>query len=569
MHRLCVFSSHMSTGLVAEPARKSKKCAKTNSKKEVYLVASGDLRLSANQVCWAKQAEMEEKLTEALASKGWKVIRAHKYNPQLKHGFLDSQRHGLDAFASIPISAPVIAACSVWQYSHHVLPGLRHHLGPILTVANFDGTWPGLVGMLNLNAGLTKACKPYSTLWSVTFDDKYFLTKLEEWLTSGKVTHDESHVRDLLLHQIDEKTLSLAHSIVQQIKKKKIIMGVFDEGCMGMYNAIFDDELLNQMFIFKERLSQSALLAAMRLVTEEEAMDAFEWLKEKGMTFHFGKNEKTELTESQVLNQMTMYIAAIRIAFDFGCDIIGIQYQQGLKDMCCASDLAEGLFNNVDRPPVYPLGKYKQTEPLFDKKAMPHFNEVDEGACVDAIITNRCCLSLGLDPATTLHDIRWGEYYKGNGIDAFVWVFLISGAVPPSHFAKGYKDSHAYRQTPMYFPLGGATLQGVSKPGEIVWSRVFQMNKKVHADIGRGTVVDLPAEETQRRLKKTNPEWPIMSAVLHGVTRDQMMSRHKANHIQVVYGNDAESADKLLAVKAAVFANLGIEVHICGDVKSA
>jgi hypothetical protein len=37
-----------------------------------------------------------------------------------------------------------------------------------------------------------------------------------------------------------------------------------------------------------------------------------------------------------------MYIAAGRIANDFGCDAVGIQYQQGLKDMCPASDLAEG-----------------------------------------------------------------------------------------------------------------------------------------------------------------------------------------------------------------------------------
>ena len=28
--------------------------------------------------------------------------------------------------------------------------------GPILTVANWSGQWPGLVGLLNLNASLTK-----------------------------------------------------------------------------------------------------------------------------------------------------------------------------------------------------------------------------------------------------------------------------------------------------------------------------------------------------------------------------------------------------------------------------
>ena len=48
-----------------------------------------------------------------------------------------------------------------------------------------------------------------------------------------------------------------------------------------------------------------------------------------------------------------MYIAAVRIADEFGCATIGIQYQQGLKDLVPASDLAEGLLNNVDRPPVW------------------------------------------------------------------------------------------------------------------------------------------------------------------------------------------------------------------------
>ena len=48
-----------------------------------------------------------------------------------------------------------------------------------------------------------------------------------------------------------------------------------------------------------------------------------------------------------------MYIAALRIADDFGCSGVGIQYQQGLKDLVPASDLAEGLLNEQDRPPAY------------------------------------------------------------------------------------------------------------------------------------------------------------------------------------------------------------------------
>jgi len=262
-----------------------------------------------------------------------------------------------------------------------------------------------------------------------------------------------------------------------------------------------------------------------------------------------------------------MYIAAVRIAHNFGCDSIGIQYQQGLKDLTAASDLVEGILNNVDRPPVY---LPSSPTPLFDKKAIPHFNEVDEGSAIDGVITNMIWNKLKIDPATTLHDLRWGEIFSGTTISGkkmndFIWVFEISGSVPPSHFANGYADAHGYRQPKMYFPKGGSTIQGTSKPGEIVWSRVFMSEGKLHLDIGRATVVDLPKEEVQRRLDLTTPQWPIMSALLHGVTRDQMMSRHKANHIQVAYGPSAALADQALRLKAQVFHSLGVIVHICGD----
>ncbi|MBN1564013.1 MAG: fucose isomerase, partial [Anaerolineae bacterium] len=107
---------------------------------------------------------------------------------------------------------------------------------------------------------------------------------------------------------------------------------------------------------------------------------------------------------------------------------------------------------------------------------------------------------------------------------------------------------------------------GISKPGEIVWSRVFVMDGALHVDLGRATVVHLPQEETERRWQETTPQWPIMHAVLHGITRDQMMARHKANHLNVAYAPSAEEADQALAAKAAMFADMGLQVHLCGDV---
>jgi hypothetical protein len=527
---------------------------------EIILVTSGDLRLSANQECWPAQAGMEKKLREVFENEGYHILRGHPYDEKLGHGFIWNQRMGMEVFRNIPKDAKIIVAEAVWQYSHHVLAGLRDHKGSILTLANWSGQWPGLVGMLNLNASLTKMGVGYSTIWSLDFEDEFFLESIREWLKEGKIIHDISHVRPLDASKLPEDEVKLGKALADQLRAEKAIMGIFDEGCMGMYNGIIEDELLNPLGVYKERLSQSALVAKMKTVSDDEARNIRDWLDLKGMTFVTGTDEATELTDRQIHEQCKMYIAAVRIADEFGCALVGIQYQQGLKDMAPASDLVEGLLNCTDRPPVH----HEVTgEVLFEGKPLPHFNEVDEGAGLDALITNRVWTAMGYNPDTTLHDVRWGDWYG----DQYVWVFLISGSAPPSHFRGGYEGASSERQPPMYFPLGGGSLKGDSKAGEIVWSRVYVKPDGLHIDIGRGSVVELPPEETQRRWDATTPAWPIMSAVLRGVTRDQFMAQHKANHIQVVYAPSAEDADKALAGKAAMFNELGLRVHICGDVK--
>ena len=533
---------------------------------EVLLVTSGDLRQSANQVCWPAQRDMEEKLTAAFAQKGYKLIRAHAYDEKAQHGFISSQRQGMDVFMKIHPEAKLVFATAAWQYSHHVLPGLRSHRGPILTVANWSGQWPGLVGLLNLNGSLVKAGKAFASIWSKDFTDAYFEKALDEWLKTGKITHDLSHVRGLDKGKLPADAAKLGAELAAELKHRKAIMGIFDEGCMGMYNAIIDDELLNPAGIFKERLSQSALVAKMRTVSDAEAKAVYDWLVAKGVKFAFGKDEATDLTLDQVLGQCKMYIAAVRVAHEFGCDLIGIQYQQGLKDMAPASDLAEGMLNNADRPPVFAEGS---KEELYAGGPLPHFNEVDECAGADVFITNRVWTALGFDPSTTLHDVRWGEHYKGdaNGhgkIDDFVWLLQISGAAPANHFVNGYAGAISDRQPAMYFPLGGGSLKGVGKPGEIVWSRVFVEGGALHCDMGRGTVVSLPAQETERRWQETTVQWPIVHTILHGITQNQFMARHRANHINVAYAPSAEAANKALATKAAMLAELGVRVHLCG-----
>jgi hypothetical protein len=527
----------------------------------VQLIASGDLRLSANQVCWPAQLAMEQELTRAIEAEGHRVQRAHPYREEAGHGFIGSQKEGLEVFRRVDPDAPLIVAEAVWQYSHHVLPGLTTHRGPILTAANWSGTWPGLVGMLNLNGSLTKAGVEYSTLWSEDFRDAYFRRRLRQWLRTGRCSHQTDHVVPLRAARIGASARRMGEALARQLRSEKAILGVFDEGCMGMFNAIIPDDLLHATGVFKERLSQSALYYESTQVSEREARAVYRWLVKAGMRFHTGREEATDLTIGQILQQCRTYVAAVRLADDFGCAGIGIQYQQGLKDLLPASDLVEGILNNGDRPPVKSRDGKRV---LFEGEPVPHFNEVDECSGLDALFTNRVQRALGQPVETTLHDLRWGDRDRSGTVEDYVWVLLISGSAPPAHFIGGWKGAEGFRQPPMYFPKGGSTLRGISKPGEIVWSRIFIEDNTLKMDLGRAKVIKLPRNETERRWQATTYQWPIMHAVTYGITRDQMMARHKANHIQVVYAADAAAADQALAVKASLADALGMKVSLCG-----
>jgi hypothetical protein len=427
------------------------------------------------------------------------------------------------------------------------------------------GIWPGLVGMLNLNGSLTKAGVKYSTLWGEDFAAPAFRRKLKRWLHTGRLRHKTDHVMPLSQVRISRSARRLGKSLAEQLQHDKAIMGVFDEGCMGMFNAIIPDHLLNPTGVYKERLSQSALYYESTQVSDDEADSVRQWMEARGMTFHTGPRHEMDLTDDQIRMQCKMYVATLRIADDFGCATIGIQYQQGLKDLMPASDLVEGTLNNTERPPVRDRSGERI---LYDGEPLPHFNEVDECAGLDGLMTYRVHRALGQPPENTLHDLRWGDADASGTTDEYVWVFLISGSAPPAHFIGGWKGASSERQPAMYFPNGGGTLKGISRPGEIVWSRVFVEDDRLKMDLGRAEVVELPPEETERRWRATTPQWPIMHAVTYGVSRDQMMARHKSNHIQVAYAESAAAADEAMLAKAAMADALGMRVNICGTRKN-
>ena len=530
---------------------------------EVLLVTNADLRESANTKCWPVQREFEDRLERVLAERwGRKVRRAHPVKADKGHGFISTQREGSDVFAALDPDAPVIVLLTAWQYSHHLAPSLVHHRGPILLLANFEGTWPGLVGMLCMAGTLTSLGKRYSRLWSAGFDDEFFFRGLESWLKTGKILHDKTHLRPVDREHpvLGTPAGRLGVDVGNFILRNKEIIGLFDTFCMGMINGVFPQKALADIGMPLEGLSQSDLLAEMALVPVELREQCLRWYEAQGMKFAFGSDPATELTRDQVLEQCAMLIALGRFVDRFGLTAVGVQYQQGLARCCAASDFAEGAIGNAERFPI-PTTDGRIVRP---GKAIPCINEVDMGTAIPQTMLWRLLDSLGLPAETTLHDIRWGSEFEGT----FYWDFEISGAVPFAHIKGGIAGSSGHRQSPMYFPRGGSTITGQCKAGRFVWARAHYEGTQVVLHVGTGHAVELPAAEFERRRRATSWEWPLMNCVLDGVTRDQLMAGHESNHITVAYVDEAALDDVLRAFVAQALTQ-NIRVLAAGSAHAA
>ena len=523
--------------------------------RKAALISNGDFRDSVGVNCWPKQEETLRAVEKAFGELGVETFRANPFKKDRNHGFINTQAEGCGVFAGLQPDVPVVIVLSGWVWAHHVASSLELHRGPILLLANFDGTWPGLVSLLNHSATLERMNIAHSRLWTDSFTgDPGFMKNLKTWIDTGSIAYPADHVTRLEELRIPGEAVEFGGEVADDILRNKRILGQMDPGCMGMLNAVLSPDRMAAIGMPVELLSQSDLLAEMELVPDVVAGENLGWLENRGVTFHYGKDGATELVEPQVLAQMKMYTAAGVIYERYGLSAIGIPYQYGLVRCTSASDLAEGMLNNSDRPDII----YPGTGEVINRgKPIVHFNEGDLGSGIPQVLMYEILTRKGMPPETTLHDVRWGDEWEGR----FVWVFEISGGAPPAHWG-GWEETHVYRQPEMYFPRGGGTCSGVSKPGAITWARFYESFGEIGLDCGTGEVVEMPGEEVRRRLERTTKEWPVAMVHIPGYGRDRLMSTHRSNHITICYGD-------ILMELAAVASNIGIDVNIVGDARNA
>lgn len=497
--------------------------------KKIAIYWPGDYRAKPNETALPHIEAATAQLERALDRLG----RGHYRVP----GYLTKPNEALAKLG--PIDDPMIGTYVHWVYGQNTTEGVVGKDAPLLLASNFSGTWPGLVGLLNTAACLETINRPFSRAWTDAEDwsaDATFMDRLEEWCTTGRIAYPE----DEIAHHapITADASARAAAVAAAIRRKRIMTLMLGDTSMGMINGYFGPRLLSKIGFSEYKADQAWLIERGRNVSARRIEDAYKFVCDKGITFHYGGDFDAAATKEQLRD----YLTVLDLVEEFGADCVGWQYQLGLIGLRPPSDFAEGLLNTACRPEG-------NGEPIVDA------TEADQGNVVPMELMKRLLKTKGLHPAVFFHDIRWGGAVDGR----FVWVLLNSGSSGGyafNHDPDSLKGVHSYRQTPQYFPVPGGTFSGESLPGRVTWARAYLRDDQLWMDIGRGEVVKLTDAKRDAFWNGTTREWPLMATDL-GIGRDTLMAHYMSNHVALAYGD-------VFGEMVALSQELGFKVRILG-----
>jgi L-fucose isomerase-like protein len=502
--------------------------------KRVAIFWPGDYRDRPNELARPQIVEATAQLERTLKRLG--------YAPDVIDGFITRPGEAIRKLG--PVDDPMVGLYVHWAYAPHTCDGVVGKDNPLLLASNFSGQWPGLVALLNTAASLESLGRPYSRIWTDQRDwsaDERFTERLDLWCRSGRIAYDEEDLH--VAPTVGASAHGLAESVVHAIQRRRVLALMLGDTSMGMINGYFGPRLLARHGFLEHKVDQAWLPARLPAVSSERVEGAFRFVRERGVTFHWGEEGADDFTEAATRTQLQMYLAVLDLVKEFQADCLGWQYQLGLLPVLPPSDFCEGLFNSACRPES-------------NGEAIITSTEADQGNLVPMELMKRLLAAKGLHPAVMFHDVRWGAEHQGR----WLWVLLNSGscgAYAFNHDPATLAGVHSYRQPSGYFPIAGGTFTGESLPGAVTWARAYIRDEVLWMDIGRGEVVKLPAKIRDAWWTGTTRQWPFMAADL-GCARETIMAHYMSNHIAVAYGDIFEemvACSQILGFKVRVLAS--------------
>ncbi len=498
---------------------------------KIALFWPGDYRKRPNELALPNMQAATEQLEKALKALGRKTYRIE--------GFITKPNEAIEKLR--PIDDPMIGVCIHWIYGPHTTDGVIGKENPLLLCSNFSGTWPGLVGLLNTGACLESLGRKFSRLWTSADDwtkDKKFMARLEQWCNTGQIVYSEEEIHYSV--PVSTDAVNIARRVFDGIKKRMILALMLGDTSMGMINGYFGPRLLNKIGFTEHKVDQAWIIARGKDINQKRIADAYGFVKEKGVLFHYGEKDAEDFDEQATKEQLRDYLTVLDLISEFKADCLGWQYQLGLIPLRPPSDFAEGLLNSACRPE-------SNGNPIVTS------TEADQGNLIPMELMKRLLMAKGLHTAVMFHDVRWGGEHEGR----FIWVLENSGSCSAyafNHNPDTLKGVHSYRQPREYFPIPGGTFAGESLPGEVTWSRAYIKDEALWMDIGKGEVVTLPPEKRDAWWEGTTRQWPFMATYL-GIRQETLMAHYLSNHIAVAYGDIFEemvSLSQMLGFKVRV-----------------
>lgn len=499
---------------------------------KVAIFWPGDYRSKPNE--WARS--QSEQATEQLIAALKKLGRA----PYLVEGYLTRPHQAIEQLG--PIDDPLIGVFVHWAYAPHTVDGVVGKDNPLLLASNFSGTWPGLVALLNTGASLESVGRHASRIWTDVDDwtqDARFMERLDAWCSTGRIEYPTKEIHGAVA--VSRTELNRAEQVLVELKRKRILALMLGDTSMGMINGYFGPRLLSKIQFAEHKVDQAWLLDRIRGIAEARVEDAFRFVKDRGVTFHWGEPGGEDFTPDSTREQLRCYLAVQDLIDEFHADCLGWQYQLGLLPLLPPSDFGEGLFNSHARPEG-------------DGEIVITSTEADQGNLVPMELMKRLLKAKGLPDAVMFHDVRWGAEHEGR----WLWVLLNSGscgAYAFNHDPSSLRGVHSYRQPAGYFPVPGGTFAGVSLPGKITWARCWiDRGGGLVMDMGSGESVELPEAVRESWWRGTTRQWPFMAADL-GCSMQSIMAHYMSNHVAVAYGD-------ILGEMAALSQSLGFRVRV-------
>ena len=500
----------------------------------IAIFLPGDYRTKPNEQALPQVQRATIELEKALTKLGRRPYRVE--------GFITKPHEAIEKLSCI--DDPMVGVFVHWVYGPHTVDGVTGKDNPLLLASNFSGTWPGLVGLLNTAACLESVDRQCSRIWTSSEEwtaDETFMSRLEQWCAAGHINYPTDEISDP--PEVSGEAGRLAQSLADEIQRRRILALMLGDTSMGMINGYFGPRLLHTVGFTEHKVDQGWIVDRGRRIDQKRIDDAFSFVRDKGVTFHYGEQGAEDFDANATKEQLRDYLVVLDLVDEFRADCVGWQYQLGLLNLRPPSDFAEGLLNSTSRPE-------SNGDTIVDS------TEADQGNLIPMELMKRLLKAKGLHQAVIFHDVRWGCEHDGR----FLWVLLNSGSCSAyafNHDPDTLNGVHSYRQPTAYFPIPGGTFSGESLPGEITWSRAYIRSGALWMDVGRGEVVKLPEQTRDAWWSATTREWPLMIADL-SVSRDALMSHYMSNHIAVAYGDIFE---EMVALSQA----LGFKVRVLGS----